>query len=228
MSATNTQENRSGYNAFTDLLIGISDGLIIPFALSVGFNVLLATTTMVWYAGLAVVLAGAIVMGFGSYLAAKDRQESFANKTEAEESALKKAELEKTLRLFRQLNLGQDMQNQAAEEIEKDSNEWKAYLQKHMGTAEVQETGTAGKTAIIIGLAFIAGGIIPLLPYAIVNAKQDALQCSAAITLLCLLTFGYAKSKANNEPVLWGTIRLVLMGAAASGLVYFVAKIFAN
>ena len=172
------------------------------------------------------IVVGAFVMGLGGYFAAKSRRESFAQKTTEEEVATKKDELDKTLHLFKQLDLDQDMQDQAAEVIENDSNEWKAYLMKHQVDLEINDTSKLPKTALVIGLSYAIGGMIPLLPYLYFTNTADAFVWSCSTTLLALVMVGFIKGKINKEPLIWGTFRLMLLGGVAAAVAFAVAKIF--
>lgn len=218
----------NAYKPFTDIVIGISDGLIIPFAIITGLSVIAANNAFVVKGGMLVIVVGAIILGVGGFFAAQSRQESFAQRTSEEEALTKKEELEKTLHLFKQLDLGQDMQDQAAEVIENDSNEWKAYLQKHEAELEIAESSQLPKTALIIGCSFAIGGTFPLLPYLYFTNKADAFFWSCVVTLAALMVVGFIKSKVNKEPLLWGTFRLVLLGGVAAAVAFAVARIFAG
>ncbi len=226
MFFSNNNHNSNLYKPFTDIVIGISDGLIIPFAIITGLSVIAADKVIIVQGGLMVIVVGAFVLGLGGYLAAKSRQESFAQKTAEQEALTKKEELDKTLHLFKQLDLGKDMQDQAAEVIEKDSNEWKAYLKEHQAELEIHDISQLPKTALIIGLSYAIGGMIPLLPYLYFTNIADAFFWSCSITLLALVIVGFIKSKVNKEPLLWGTFRLMLLGGVAAAVAFAVARIF--
>ena len=223
---SNNHPIKNPYKPFTDIVIGISDGLIIPFAITTGLSVIAPNNELIVQAGIIAIVAGAIIMGLGGYFAAKGRHESFAIKTAGEEEKIKKEELERTVLLFKQLDLGKDMQDQAAEVIENDSNEWKAYLEEHLPELEISETAQLPKTAILIGLSYAFGGLIPLLPYLYLNDKKEALIYSCVTTVIALIVFGYIKSKVNKEPILWGTFRLMILGIIAAAAAYAVARIF--
>lgn len=226
MVSSNKNYSNNFYKPFTDIVIGISDGLIIPFAIFTGLSVIVSDKEVIVLAGAVVIVAGAIILGLGGYFAAKGRLEGFAQKTAEEEEILKRDELDKTLLLFKQLDLGKDMQDQAAEVIENDSNEWKAYLKEHLADLEINDSSQLLKTAVIIGLSYAIGGLIPLLPYLYFKRIPDAFTWSCIITLLTLVVVGFVKSKVNKEPLLWGTFRLMLLGGVAAAAAFAVARIF--
>jgi VIT1/CCC1 family predicted Fe2+/Mn2+ transporter len=213
--------------AFKQAVIGISDGLIITFAVITGFSVIAGNNQTIIQAGYIVLVGGAIIMGVGGYFAAKGRQENFAQKTTEEEAVLKKDELKKTISLFKQLNLSKEMQDLASTEIENDSKEWKAYLKAHLPESERNESSSLLKTAFIIALSFLAGGFISLLPYLFIHEKKDAFFYSTIFTLVFLLFLGFIKSKVNKEPLFLGTVRLILLGVSTATAAYMIASIFA-
>jgi vacuolar iron transporter family protein len=215
------------YRPFTDIVIGISDGIIIPFAVTTGFSVIALSNESVIKAGITVTAAGAFIMGLAGYFAARDRQQQLSEKTSEEEQQIKKEELEKTIQLFKQLNLGEDMQQQAAEEIEKDSKAWREYLQEHLPKLEISGSSRLPLTAAIISLSYITGGLIPLLPYLFFKDKEQAFLYSAVLSVAALIIFGCIKSQVNKEPLMRGTIRILILGLLAALAAFAVAKTFA-
>lgn len=207
-------------------VIGASDGLIICFAATTALSAIYTDTFLiVKFAGLLSIICG-IIIGIGGYLAAKFRMESLAAKTVAEEERLKKEETDKTIALFQKLGIGEDMQEQAVTEIEKDSLEWKSFLEKNQQPFEIPDKKELPATGIIIGIAFIAGAAFALLPYCLINNISTALLYAVIFSLSSLFITGFTKSKINGEPAWGGAIRLVLLGAAAAALAWLVAGIF--
>ena len=209
-------------------VVGISDGVMIPFVVTIAFSVLSLNTERIWQAGLVAMLAGAVFMGLAGYFAARDRKESLAQKSREEEEKQKQAELTRTVQLFKRLDLGKDMQDQVAFEIEKDTNEWNSYLDQHLSEVEPQHQSAVPQTAITIALSYIVGGIIPVLPYFLLEEKTLARLYSVAASLLALFAFGFIKSFVNKEPLFWGSIRMMLLGGMAAAAGFVVATLFVN
>ncbi len=227
-SITTQQDAVTKFALLKQAVIGISDGVMIPFVVTTSFSVLAASNSGVWTAGLITVIVGAFFMGLAGYFAARNRQENFSEKTKEEEERLKQEELSKTLDLFKKLELGEDMQAQAAVEIEKDTKEWNAYLDEHLSELEIGEPASLPLTAGIIAASFVVGGAIPLIPYFLTNDRSTALLISVVASLTALLLFGFIKSKVNKEPLFWGAVRMMLLGAFAAAAGFAVAKIFLN
>lgn len=210
---------------FKEALIGISDGIVITLALLTGASVLTSVNNLV-IAGLIIIIFGSLILGIAGFLAAKSRQQSLALQSAEEEERLKKTELDKTIRLFKKIGLGDDMQQQVATEIEKDSIEWHEYLQKYAQQLEKPDSRQLPKTALSIAISFAIGGLIPLAPYFFNTTKTIQLTSSVVLSTVALAFFGYLKSKVNNEPKVWGALRLVLLGLFAAAGTYGVAHIF--
>lgn len=208
-------------------VIGLSDGLIIAFAVATGVGVIYKNLSPILnFTGIAGIF-GALIMGIGGYFAAKFRMESLAAKTAEEEEKLKNEETLKTILLFRKLDIGEDMQGQAVSEINKDSNEWKSFLEKNQQPFEVPDKKTLPVTGVIIALSFLAGTFISLIPYLFLPVYQARI-CSFCINLPLLWLIGFVKSSINGEPALAGGFRLLLLGAATVGAAYLIAGIFNN
>ena len=217
----------TGNNSFLkQAVIGLSDGIIIAFATATACSVLCHDSASVTKLAGILSLGISIIMGIGGYLSAKFRMETLAAKTLAEEEQQAKEETEKTIALFQHLGIGKEMQAQAATEIEKDSVEWKKFLQKNQQPFEIPDKKTLPATGLIIGITFLAGALVALLPYFIFPHPHRAFNISLWINVPVLLAVGYAKSKINGEPIVWGSIRLALLGAAAAAAAYLVAGLF--
>ncbi|RYY45793.1 MAG: hypothetical protein EOO06_15815 [Chitinophagaceae bacterium] len=207
-------------------VIGLSDGLIIAFAVATALYALgKRSEQIIYFSSIAAVLTG-IIIGIGGYLSAKFRMESLAAKTVEEEERLKREETEQTIALFKKLGIGDEMQEQAANEIEKDSAEWKRFLQQNEQSFEVPDKKELPWAGLMIGLSFLAGAVPPIAIYWIITETNKAFQISLLLNAVLMLVVGCIKSNVNREAVLAGGFRLLLLGGAAAGAAYFVAGIF--
>lgn len=220
---SNSPDNK---RSITEALIGISDGIIIPLAIITGASVLADTNRPVLVTGFSIIFLGGLILGIAGFLSARSRQKSLALQSKEEEEKSKQDELIKTVTLFKKIGLGEDIQQQVASEIEKDSAEWNAYLEKHTQQLEKPDSTQLPKTAISIALAFVIGGLIPLFPYFMNMEKLKSQLFSIIVSTLILGVVGYYKSKVNKEPIIWGTLRLMFLGFFAAVAVFGVAKIF--
>ena len=211
-----------------DIVIGMSDGLTVPFALAAGLSGAVSSTAIIVIAGIAEVAAGSIAMGLGGYLAGKTEQDHYHSEEKREYHEvenLRERELEETKEFFANIGLSEDLQNKATEEIAKDKKQWVDFMMKYELGLEKPDPKRATKSALNIGLSYIVGGMVPLSPYFFVNSPSEGLKISAFVTLICLFIFGYFKSRLTGINPLWGALRVMFIGAVAAGAAFGVAKL---
>jgi VIT1/CCC1 family predicted Fe2+/Mn2+ transporter len=211
-----------------DIVIGMSDGLTVPFALAAGLSGAIDNNDVIAIAGIAEIAAGSIAMGLGGYLAGKTELEHYNNETLREKyeiENMRERELHETRTFFAQLGLSEDLQKKATEEISIDNQRWLDFMMKYELGLEKPAKGRAMKSALNIGMAYAVGGLIPLTPYLIMDHPSDALKYSAIATLICLFIFGYFKSKITGNNPWIGAARIMLIGAAAASAAFAVAKL---
>ena len=216
-------------DALRDIVIGMSDGLTVPFALAAGLSGAVDTTGIIVIAGIAEIAAGSIAMGLGGYLAGKTEQDHYSNelKREYEEVELvPEKEKEEVREFFEHIGLSSDLQAQAVEEISKDKKKWVDFMMKHELGLDKPDPRRATKSALNIGLSYIVGGLVPLSPYFFTQQPIEALKISGIVTLFCLFIFGYFKSKFTGVHPLGGALRVALIGAVAAAAAFGVAKLF--
>lgn len=211
-----------------DVVIGMSDGLTVPFALAAGLSGAVDKSSIIVIAGIAEIAAGSIAMGLGGYLAGKTEQDHYASEVRREYDEvenLRHKEIAETKSFFANIGLSEELQEKATEEIARDKDRWVEFMMKYELGLEKPDPKRATKSALNIGLSYIAGGIIPLCPYFFADSTQTALKYSVFATLICLFVFGYFKSKITGVNVWMGAIRVMLIGALAAGAAFGVAKL---
>jgi len=223
-------EHHSNSSAFIrDIVIGMSDGLTVPFALAAGLSGVIHNSSLIVLAGLAEITAGSIAMGLGGYLAGKTEIDFYNSelKREYEEvDALPEEEKREVQSFFQELGLSHDIQLKAVEEITRDKKKWVDFMMKYELNLEKPDPKRARNSALNIGLSYIVGGLVPLSPYFFIKTPPDALRLSVVVTLICLFVFGFFKSKVTGINPWAGAIRVMLIGAAAAAAAFFVAKLF--
>lgn len=226
----NHQESHLRSSALlTDIVIGMSDGLTVPFALAAGLSGATSNTSIIVIAGIAEICAGSIAMGLGGYLAGKTEQDHYSSEVRREYDEvenLRHVEIQETKEFFANIGLSEELQVKATEEIAQDKDRWVDFMMKYELGLEKPDPQRAGKSALNIGLSYIAGGIIPLSPYFFIHNSADALKISVVATLVCLFVFGFFKSRITGINPWTGAIRVLLIGAAAAAAAYGVAKLF--
>lgn len=212
----------------TDVVIGMSDGLTVPFALAAGLSGAVNSTDIILIAGIAEIAAGSIAMGLGGYLAGKTEQEHYESEVKREYyevEHLRHREIEETKEFFANIGLSEELQNKATEEIAQDKDRWVDFMMKYELGLEKPDPKRARKSALNIGLSYVVGGFVPLLPYFFFTGVMDALKLSIVVTLICLFIFGYFKSRITGVHPLWGAIRIMFIGALAAGCAFGLAKL---
>jgi VIT1/CCC1 family predicted Fe2+/Mn2+ transporter len=214
-----------------DIVIGMSDGLTVPFALAAGLSGAVSSSNIIVIAGIAEIAAGSIAMGLGGYLSGKTEQDHYKNEIKREHyeiENLRHKEIAETKEFFANIGLSKEIQDQATEEIAKDKDRWVDFMMKYELGLEKPDPRRATKSALNIGLSYVVGGIIPLSPYFFIPVSTDALKYSLIATLLCLFIFGYFKSRITGVNAWWGALRVTLIGALAAAAAFGVAKLFDN
>jgi VIT1/CCC1 family predicted Fe2+/Mn2+ transporter len=235
MSTTNTAEyhhvehHMQSSAILTDIVIGMSDGLTVPFALAAGLSGAVPQSEhhLIWIAGLAEIAAGSIAMGLGGYLAGRtevDHYNSELRREYDEVDRVPEIERDEVREFFSGLGLSKDLQDQAVEEMTKDKDRWVDFMMKYELGLDKPDPQRARKSAFNIGFSYVVGGLIPLSPYFFVSDGLAGLKISAIITLCCLFVFGYFKSKLTGVHPLGGAIRVMVIGALAAGCAFAVAK----
>ncbi len=225
---THTEQHLTSSEILTDIVIGMSDGLTVPFALAAGLSGAVKVVHLIVIAGIAEIAAGSIAMGLGGYLAGKTEQDHYNSelKREYEEiELLPHVEREEVRVFFEGLGLSESVQQQAVEELVKDKDRWADFMMKYELGLEKPDPKRARKSAFNIGFSYIIGGLIPLSPYFFAKDGITGLKISAMVTLICLMVFGYFKSKLTGMPPLQGAFKVALIGALAAGCAFTIAKL---
>lgn len=225
------EEHLKSSDMLTDIVIGMSDGLTVPFALAAGLSGAVDSTHIIVIAGIAEVAAGSIAMGLGGYLAGKTEQDHYNSELKREylETETKRAiEIKEVKDVFAEWGLSETIQNQATEEIIKDKNKWVQFMMKHELHLDKPDPKRATKSAFNIGMSYVLGGLVPLSPYFFINDSIEALKISVVVTLICLFIFGYFKSKITGVAPFVGGLRVMLIGAVAAGAAFIIAKLIAG
>jgi vacuolar iron transporter family protein len=223
------EEHLQSSELIRDVVIGMSDGLTVPFALAAGLSGAIDSTGIIIVAGLAEIAAGSIAMGLGGYLAGKTEMDHYTSELKREYDEVEKVphrEKAEVKEFFANLGLSEEMQEQATNEVIKDKEKWVDFMMKYELGLEKPDPKRALKSGTNIGLSYIVGGLVPLSPYFFSDSSSTALKYSAVITLICLFVFGWFKSKFTGINPWSGALRVTIIGAAAAGAAFFVASLF--
>jgi VIT1/CCC1 family predicted Fe2+/Mn2+ transporter len=212
-----------------DLVIGLSDGLTVPFALAAGLSGAVASSRIIVLAGLAEIAAGSIAMGLGGYLAARGDAEHYISERQREEHEIlerTRDEEEEIYEIFEQYSVDRTAAAPVLNALKQNPTAWVDFMMRfELGLEEPSPT-RAHRSALTIAVAYIAGGFVPLLPYVLVHDSVAALKLSVIITLIALALFGAIKGKLVGTGWLRSAIQTTLIGGAAATAAYLLARLF--
>lgn len=222
------EEHLESSALLTDIVIGMSDGLTVPFALAAGLSGAVDNTSVIVLAGIAEIAAGSIAMGLGGFLAGKTEQDHYNSELKREHwevDHLPEKERAEVKDFFAGLGLSEDIQEKATTELTKDKDRWVEFMMKHELNLDKPDPKRARKSAFNIGASYIVGGLVPLSPYFFIDDATEALQFSVVITLICLFIFGFFKSKITGVNPWSGGFKVMLIGAVAAATAFGIAKL---
>ena len=212
-----------------DVVIGMSDGLTVPFALAAGLTgTAMATSKLVVIAGLAEIAAGSIAMGLGGYLAAKtdrDHYQSELARELRETVELPEKERDEVADVFRGYGMTEEQIVPVVDAIASDQRRWVDFMMRfELGYSEAPDPRRARNSAATIAGSYIVGGLVPLSAYMLMVDLQQALRVSVVVTLIALFIFGYVKGRLTGISPMRGGLRTVVIGGLASAAAFGLAR----
>jgi vacuolar iron transporter family protein len=211
-----------------DIVIGMADGLTVPFALAAGLAGAIDKTNIIVTAGIAEITAGAIAMGLGGYLAAKSEAEHYASEKRREEAEIiEKPEIEEreVADIFQSYGLSPEQSHPIVQALKQRPNKWVDFMMRFELGLEEPDPKRAVASARNIALAYVAGGFIPLAPYIFMTHIRAAFYASAAVTLLALAVFGYVKGHFTGTVKYRSAWQTALIGGLAAAAAFLIAKL---
>jgi VIT1/CCC1 family predicted Fe2+/Mn2+ transporter len=217
-----------GSEIVRDVVIGMSDGLTVPFALAAGLSVIANSTKIVITGGLAEIAAGSIAMGLGGYLAARSDAEHYAKEQETEQhevETIPDVEAEEVEQVLLTYGLEKEQSALVANALRQRPSAWIDFMMRFELGLEKPNPKRALTSALTIGFSYIAGGFIPLAPYMLIHDAGKALVFSVVFTLAALLIFGYVKGLFTGTRPVRSAIQTGLIGGLAAAAAYGLAKL---
>lgn len=224
----NEEEHFQSSAIVRDFVIGMSDGLTVPFALAAGLSGAIDSTPIIITAGLAEIAAGSIAMGLGGYLAGRTEIEHYETEEKREYEEIEKlheVEIAETKEIFAAYGLDEPTQEKIAREMAKHPKKWVDFMMRFELGLEKPDENRARQSALVIGSSYVLGGFIPLSAYFFTESSSQGLIYSTIITVISLMVFGLVKSKFTGQPLFKGALRVTVVGIAAAGAAYAIAKL---
>ncbi|PWT94764.1 MAG: iron transporter [Blastocatellia bacterium] len=211
-----------------DIVIGMSDGLTVPFALAAGLTGAVSSTGIIVTAGLAEIAAGSIAMGLGGYLAAKSDSEHYTKEREREKrevAEIPHEEMREVAEVFQAYGLTEDETWPIVQALRRQPKNWIDFMMRFELGLERPDPKRALTSALTIAGAYVAGGLIPLAPYIFARNASSALLLSVVLTLAALLVFGFVKGRFTGTRPVRSALQTALIGSAAAGAAFAIARL---
>lgn len=221
----------TGSELIRDIVIGMSDGLTVPFALAAGLSGAaqagLIQTRAIVIAGLAEIAAGSIAMGLGGYLAAKSDSEHYENELAREKREVElipDEEAREVSDVFQSYGLSADEASPVVSALRQRPRDWVDFMMRFELGLERPDPRRALNSAATIAFSYIAGGMIPLSPYIISSSAHVGLMFSVIVTLAALAVFGYVKGRFTGMRPTRSALQTVIIGGLAAGAAFGLAR----
>ncbi|HLJ32872.1 MAG TPA: VIT1/CCC1 transporter family protein [Ktedonobacteraceae bacterium] len=214
-----------------DIVIGMSDGLTVPFALAAGLSGAVSSTTIIITAGLAEIAAGSIAMGLGGYLAARSDAEHYASERLREQQEIQEktgAEKAEVMDVFTSYGLSEAESTPIVEALSRRPDAWIDFMMRFELGLEKPDPKRALTSALTIAASYVVGGLIPLSPYFFLAPVSTALLFSVMATLLALLLFGYVKGRFTGARPLRSALQTALIGGLAAAAAFLIARLISR
>lgn len=223
-----TEYHLKSSDFITDIVIGMSDGLTVPFALAAGLSGAVQSNNIVITAGIAEIVAGCIAMGLGGYLAGKTEQEHYESELKREYDEVETVphkEIQEVKDVFSAYGISEEGQTMLANELAKDKDKWVDFMMKFELGLEAPNPNRARNSALTIGIAYFIGGLLPLSAYFFTANPHQGLIASAVLTTLCLFVFGYFKSRVTGQAPVQGALKVTMIGLVAAAAAFAIARL---
>ena len=212
-----------------DVVIGMSDGLTVPFALAAGLSGAVDNSHIVVVAGLAEIAAGSIAMGLGGFLAARSDAEHYESERQREQREVKEVpdeEAREVQNVFSDYGLSPEESGPVVEALTRKPKEWVDFMMRFELGLEEPDPKRAVQSAATIAASYVAGGIIPLAPYMALHSARAALLWSVIVTLIALGVFGLIKGRFTGAKPVRSASQTIVIGGLAAGAAFLLAKSF--
>ncbi len=209
----------------------MSDGLTVPFALAAGISGAIAASHVVVTAGIAELAAGGISMGLGGYLAARTDIEHYKSEQQREQREVDEIPAEERMEvqsILRTYGLGQEDAARVASALTSDRERWINFMMRFELGLEEPDRRRAPLSALTIGGSYVIGGIVPLIPYMLVQRSNQGLYISAIVTLIALFIFGAVKGWFTGVPIFRSALQTVVIGGVAAAVAFLLARLVAG
>jgi len=226
-----TERHFTASDVVRDVVIGMADGLTVPFALAAGLSGAVQQAGIIVTAGLAEIAAGSIAMGLGGYLAARSDAEHYAAEERREHQEIRdipKEEMNEVADIFRGYGMSEEEIEPVVEAMRKRPKQWVDFMMRFELGLERPDPRRARNSAAVIACSYIGGGLIPLAPYMLLSNARLALIVSVIVTLIALAIFGLIKGRYTGARPIKSALQTTLTGGLAAGAAFLIARAIAG
>ena len=226
-STPHIEKHFTAGEAVRDIVIGMSDGLTVPFALAAGLTGAIANSQLIVTAGFAEIAAGSIAMGLGGFLAARGDSEHYEHELIREQEEIltvPEVEAREVEEIFQTYGLSAEESATVVASLRQRPKDWVDFMMRFELGLEKPDPSRAWKSALTIAGAYIVGGLVPLSPYFAYAKAADALNASVMVTLAALAIFGGVKAKFTGVPVVRGALQTTIIGGLAAAAAFGIAR----
>jgi VIT1/CCC1 family predicted Fe2+/Mn2+ transporter len=224
------EKHFTGGDFVRDVVIGMSDGLTVPFALAAGLSGAVDATKVVVTAGLAEIAAGSIAMGLGGFLAARGDMEHYQSERKREEDEVVERpddERQEVKEILEEWGLTPEQSQPVVEALAKNPKAWIDFMMRFELGLEQPDPKRAPRSALTIAISYIVGGFVPLSPYMMIHSAKNALPYSVGVTLVALAIFGFLKGRAAGVSPWRSGLQTTVVGGLAAAAAFLIARAIA-
>ncbi|WP_211467140.1 VIT1/CCC1 transporter family protein [Collimonas silvisoli] len=223
-----TEHHFEASDTVRDIVIGMADGLTVPFALAAGISGVAVGIEIVVTAGVAEIAAGSIAMGLGGYLAGRTQRQHYYAEREREEQEILNVphrERKEVIDIMAQYGVTKQECEPMLAGLERNPLAWRDFMMRFELGLEEPQPAAARKSAVTIALSYLVGGLIPLAPYMLMTSVHGALAASTVVTLMALFIFGYLKGSVTGTGALKSALQTLVVGGLAAAVAFGVAQL---
>ncbi|MDB5765577.1 MAG: ccc1 [Collimonas fungivorans] len=227
-SHPHTEHHFEASDTVRDIVIGMADGLTVPFALAAGISGAAAGIDIVVTAGVAEIAAGSIAMGLGGYLAGRTQRQHYYAEREREEQEILNVphrERKEVIDIMAQYGVTKQECEPMLAGLERNPIAWRDFMMRFELGLEEPRPAAARKSAVTIALSYLVGGLIPLAPYMLMTSIPRALAASTVVTLLALFVFGYLKGRVTGTGAFKSALQTLMVGGLAAAVAFGIARL---
>jgi VIT1/CCC1 family predicted Fe2+/Mn2+ transporter len=210
-------------------VFGVSDGLVSNTSLLMGIGGASTNNQLLLMSGVAGLLAGALSMGAGEYMSVRSQREMYEYQIGLEKDELDEypdEEAEELALIYEARGIPLEKAREVSKALMRDPVHALNTLAREELGLNPDDLGSPWSAAIFSFISFAIGAIVPLIPFAIGIAGQNALLLSATFAGVALMIVGGALSLFSGRSALFGAARMLLIGGGAGSVTYLIGTLF--